>query len=50
MDSDFKLAMDEKKKKNQIGIYIVSKNYKYTKSLFLNALKCNHLRTKTKTK
>ena len=27
-----------KKKKNQIGIHIVLKNYKYLKSLFLNIL------------
>ena len=33
-----------------MGIYIVLKNYKYTKYLFLNILRCNHLPTKTKTK
>ena len=27
---------------------MVLKNYKYTKSLFLNILRCNHLPTKTK--
>ena len=31
-------------------LYSIKKNYKYTKSLFLNTLKCNHLSTKTKTK
>ena len=40
----------KKKKKLQIGIYIILKNYKYTKSLFLNTLRCNNLPTKTKTK
>ena len=29
---------------------MVLKNYKYTKSLFLNILRCNHLPTKTKKK
>ena len=38
------------KKKCQIGIFIVLKNYKYTKSLFLNTLKCNYVPTKTKRK
>ena len=38
----------KKKKKIQIGIHIVLTNYKYTKLLFLNILKCNHLLTKTK--
>ena len=32
----------------QIDIHIVLKNYKYTKSLLLNTLRCNHLSTKTK--
>ena len=36
-----------KEKKLQIGIYIVLKNYKYSKSLFLNTLRCNHLPIKT---
>ena len=40
----------KEKKKLQIGIHIVLKNIKYTKSLFLNTLKCNYLRIKTKTK
>ena len=39
-----------RRKKIPINIHIVLKNYKYTKSLFLNTLKCNHLPTKTKTK
>ena len=48
---NFKLARAKVlKKKIQIGIHIVSKNYKYTKSLFLNTLRCNHLPTKTKKK
>ena len=51
---DFKLAgagvKKKKKKKLQIGIHIVLKNYKYTKSLFLNTLRCKDLPTKTKTK
>ena len=34
------------KKKIQIDIYIVLKNYKYSKLLFLNTLRCNHLPTK----
>ena len=33
-----------------MGIYIVLKNYKYTKYLFLNTLRCNHLLTKIKIK
>ena len=36
-----------KKKKIQIDIHIVLKNYKYLKSLFLNTLRCNHLPTNT---
>ena len=36
-----------KEKKLQIGIYIVLKNYKYSKSLFLNTLRSNHLPAKT---
>ena len=40
----------KKKKKLQISIYIVLTNYKYTKSLFLNRLKCNHLLEKKKKK
>ena len=39
-----------RRKKIPINIHIVLKNYKYTKSLFLNTLKCNHLPTKTKIK
>ena len=39
-----------RRKKIPINIHIVLKNYKYTKSLFLNTLKCNHLPTKTKDK
>ena len=31
-------------------IYIELKNYKYSKSLFQNTLRCNHLPTKTETK
>ena len=53
-DQDFKLAGRSIKKKNtsnmHIYIYIELKNYKYSKSLFLNTLRCNHLPTKTKTK
>ena len=40
----------KEKKKLQIGIYIVLKNYKYTKFLFLNTLRCNHLPKKIKIK
>ena len=40
----------KKKKKLQISIYMVLKNHKYIKSLFLNTLKCNNLPTKAKTK
>ena len=39
-----------KKKNLKIGIHIVLKNYKYSKLLFLNTLRCNHLSTKAKTK
>ena len=42
--------MKGKKKKLQIDIHIVLKNYKYIKSLFLNTLRSNHLPTKIKTK
>ena len=45
-----RLEYKEKKKKLQISIHILLKNYKYTKSLFLNTLRCNHLLTKTKNK
>ena len=44
------LEYKQKKKKLQISIYILLKNYKYTKSLFLNRLKCNHLLEKKKKK
>ena len=44
------IKMIKKKKKLQIGIYAVLKNYKYTKSIFLNTLRDNHLSIKTKTK
>ena len=48
---DFKLAVaGVLKKKIQIDIHIVLKNYKYTKSLFLNTLRCNHLSKKQKQK
>ena len=50
---DFKLEgarVKRKKKKLQIGIHRVLKNYKYLKLLFLNTLKYNHLPIKTKTK
>ena len=49
---DFKLAVArvQRKKKLQINIHIVLKNYKNTKSLFLNTLRCNHLLAKAKTK
>ena len=55
-DQDFKLAGRSIKKKNTsnthiyIYIYIELKNYKYSKSLFLNTLRCNRLPTKTETK
>ena len=42
--------MKEKKKPPNKHLYSIKKNYKYTKLLFLNTLKCNHLPTKTKTK
>ena len=38
----------KEKKKNQIDIYVVLKNYKNTKSSFVNTLRCNHLSTKKK--
>ena len=41
---------EKKKKKLQIVIHIALKNYKYTKSLFLNTLWCNHLLIKKKIK
>ena len=46
---DFKLARAGiyRKKKIKIGIHIVLKNYKYSKLLFLNTLRCNYLPTKT---
>ena len=40
----------KEKKKNQIDIYVVLKNYKNTKSSFVNTLRCNHLSTKKKNK
>ena len=52
-NQDFKLAgrsIRKKKLQIRIYIYIELKNYKYSKSLFLNTLRCNHLPTKTKTK
>ena len=51
-DQDFKLAgrSIKKKKTSNRHIYIELKNYKYSKSLFLNTLRCNHLPTKTETK
>ena len=39
--------METRKKKIQIGINIILKNYKYLKLLFLNTLKCNYLPIKT---
>ena len=36
----------KEKKKNQIDIYVVLKNYKNTKSSFVNTLRCNYLPTK----
>ena len=48
MDPGFQYK--EKKKKIQISIHIILKNYKYSKSLFLNILRFNHLPTKTKQK
>ena len=45
-----KWVLKYKGKKIQISIHIVLKNYKYTKSLFLNTLRCNHLSKKTKQK
>ena len=46
---DFKLAGAGiyRKKKIKISIHIVLKNYKYSKLLFLNTLRCNYLPTKT---
>ena len=40
----------KEKRKLQIDIHIVLKIYKYTKSLFLNTLKCNHLPKQKKKK
>ena len=40
----------KKKKKTPNRHPYSIKNYKYTKSLFLNTLRCNHQSTKTKTK
>ena len=45
MEAEYK-----EKKTLQIDIHIASKNYKYTKSLFLNTLRCNYIPIKTKTK
>ena len=53
MDPRFQARRPEykqKKKKLQIDVYLVLTNYKYTKSLFLNRLKCNHLLEKKKKK
>ena len=44
---DFKQNL---KKTIRTGVYTILKNYKYTKSLFLNILRYNHLLIKTKTK
>ena len=44
---NFKLVEVEYKEKK---IHIVLKNYKFTKLLFLNTLKYNHIPIKTKTK
>ena len=44
---NFKLVEAEYKEKK---IHIVLKNYKFTKLLFLNTLKYNHIPIKTKTK
>ena len=41
-------VLRKKKKKLQIGIHIVLTNYKYTKLLFLNTLRYNHLLTNKK--
>ena len=40
----------KKEKNNNLRIHIVLINYKYIRSLFLDALRCNHLPTKTKKK
>ena len=40
----------KEKKKLQIGFHIILKNYKYSKSLFLNILRYNHLPQKKKIK
>ena len=52
---DFKLegarVLAKKKKKIlQIDIHIILSNYKYTKSLFLNILRCKNLPKKKNTK
>ena len=51
---DFKLegarVLAKKKKKLQIDIHIILSNYKYTKSLFLNILRCKNLPKKKNTK
>ena len=50
-DLGFQVRGVQGKKKSKISIHIVYTNYKYTKLLFLNTLKCNHLPTqKQKTK
>ena len=40
----------KKKSIKKLKIHKIKKNYKYSKFLFLNTLRCNYLLIKTKTK